>query len=494
MANLLDLPQETLLRLDAVVRAAPVIHGELLRRSFHRFVMEAWHVLEPSTKFQDNWHVRAICDHLEAVTKGDITRLIINIPPRFLKSNLVSVLWPCWTWANDPGKRFLTASYAKELATRDAVAARRLMESPWFKERFGFKFQFTSDQNVKTRYENNKRGYRVTTSVDAAVTGEGGDVILVDDPLNAKEGASEATKKACNTWWSESMTTRFNDPNTGAAVIIMQRLAQDDLTGYLLEQGGWDHLILPMRYEKANAKVTSIGYKDPRTKDGELLFPDRFDEEATKRLERELGSFGTAGQLQQRPSPRGGAMIKTEWLGEYKEIPIGGLTIMSLDAAKGGKEVAANAYHALTVWKLHEKLSYLLFVKRDRMGYPDLKKAMKMFGAKFKPNLVLIEDHSTGQALIQDLNVDTDFPYPIIAVAPETDKITRVSTESPYIEAGGLLLPKKDHEWKADYVTELTTFPASTYADQVDSTSQYLAWVRNRGTGVPIIVNVGGKR
>lgn len=487
--NLLELPRETLLRLDAVVRAAPVIEGELLRRDFHRFVLNAWQVLEPGTKFQDNWHVQAICDHLAAVERGEIRRLIINIPPRFLKSNLVSVLWPTWVWARNPSIRLLTASYAKDLATRDAVAARRVMESTWYKERYGHKFQFTSDQNVKTRYENNKRGYRVTTSVDASVTGEGGDILLVDDPLNAKEGVSEAAKKACRIWWSESMSTRYNDPNTGAAVIIMQRLASDDLTGYLLEQGGWEHLMLPMRYEPKRAKSTVIGFNDPRKKDGELLFPERFGEDAVKLLEKELGSYGTAGQLQQRPAPRGGGLVKLEWFGKYKVPPSDGIIVHSWDTSKGGKEIVANAYHAMGVFKLVKNKAYLLHVWRSKCTYPDLKRMVKSIALKYPPNLILIEDKSTGQSLIQDLKEDTT--YSIIAIEPHGDKIARMDAETPFIEAGGMFLPE-EASWLADYTEELTTFPASSQADQVDFTSQFLSWARSRMAN-PVFVNIGGK-
>lgn len=466
---------DTLLKIDAVVRAAPIIHGEYLRRSLHRFVKAAWHILEPGTPFQDNWHIEAICEHLEAVSRGEISRLIINMPPRFMKSMLVSVLWPCWTWINFPERRFLTGSYAKDLATRDAVQARRLMESVWFKERFGFKFRFTSDQNVKTRYVNDKLGHRVTTSVDAAATGEGGDILLVDDPINAKEANSQQARQSAITWWRETMSTRYNDPKTGAAVIVMQRLAEDDLTGYLLGEGGWEHLCFPMRYEKKHAKTTCLGFKDPRKKDGELLFPTRFDEKATQRLERELGTYATAGQLQQRPTPRGGGVLKSEWFGRYRVLPRIIKRRIYGDTAQ--KTAERNDFSVFELWGLGEDGKiYLIDMIRGKWEAHELDKKALDFWAKHKPydefkscalTKMKIEDKTSGTGLIQNLKKKG---IPVEGIPRTKDKLTRAYDGQPFLEAGLVVVPE-DAPFTSDLCEEVDKFTkddSHMHDDQID--------------------------
>ena len=466
---------DTLLKIDAVVRAAPIIHGEYLRRSLHRFVKAAWHILEPGTPFQDNWHIEAICEHLEAVSRGEISRLIINMPPRFMKSMLVSVLWPCWTWINFPERRFLTGSYAKDLATRDAVQARRLMESVWFKERFGFKFRFTSDQNVKTRYVNDKLGHRVTTSVDAAATGEGGDILLVDDPINAKEANSQQARQSAITWWRETMSTRYNDPKTGAAVIVMQRLAEDDLTGYLLGEGGWEHLCFPMRYEKKHAKTTCLGFKDPRKKDGELLFPTRFDEKATQRLERELGTYATAGQLQQRPTPRGGGVLKSEWFGRYRVLPRILKRRIYGDTAQ--KTAERNDFSVFECWGLGEDGKiYLIDMIRGKWEAHELDKKALDFWAKHKPydefkscplSKMKIEDKTSGTGLIQNLKKKG---IPVEGIPRTKDKLTRAYDGQPFLEAGLVVVPE-DAPFTSDLCEEVDKFTkddSHMHDDQID--------------------------
>lgn len=475
MSAVATMDHDTLLKIDAVVRAAPIIHGEYLRRKLHRFVKAAWPILEPGTPFQDNWHIESICDHLEAVSRGEITRLIINMPPRFMKSLLVSVLWPAWTWANFPERRFLTGSYAKDLATRDAVQARRLMESVWFKERFGFKFRFTSDQNVKTRYVNDKLGHRVTTSVDAAATGEGGDILVVDDPINAKEANSQQARQAAITWWRETMSTRYNDPKTGAAVIVMQRLAEDDLTGYLLGEGGWEHLCFPMRYEKKHAKTTCLGFKDPRKKDGELLFPDRFDETATARLERELGTYATAGQLQQRPTPRGGGVLKSEWFGRYRVLPKIVKRRIYGDTAQ--KTAERNDYSVFECWGLGEDGKiYLIDMIRGKWEAHELDKKALDFWSKHKPydefkscplTKMKIEDKTSGTGLIQNLKKKG---IPVEGIPRTKDKLTRAYDGQPFLEAGLVVVPE-DAPFTSDLCDETDKFTkddSHLHDDQID--------------------------
>src|SRR5215813_12383746 len=254
------------------------LDAEMASRSLREFVRQAWPIVEPSTPFVPGWHIDAIVEHLEAVTHGEIRNLLINVPPRHAKSLLVSVFWPTWEWVRAPERRWLYSSYAASLSIRDSVKCRRLIESPWYQQRWGERFALTSDQNTKGRFDNNRTGYRLTTSVGGAVTGEGGDRIVCDDPHNVQEAESDSIRKSTLEWFDVVMSTRMNDPKTAAKVVVMQRCHHQDLSGHLLEQGGFEHLRLPAEYE-APSCVTSIGWSDPRTEHGELLWPARFGPE-----------------------------------------------------------------------------------------------------------------------------------------------------------------------------------------------------------------------
>src|SRR5262245_24549058 len=225
------------------------IDREFASRSLCEFVRQAWIVVEPATPFVTGWHIDAVIEHLEAVSKGQIRSLLINIPPRHMKSLLVSVFWPAWEWIRWPERRWLYSSYAATLSIRDSVKCRRLIESPWYQQNWGNVFALTSDQNTKGRFDNDRSGYRLSTSVGGAATGEGGDRIVCDDPHNVQEAESDSIRKATLDWWDVVMSTRVNDPKTSAKVVVMQRCHQQDLAGHLIEQGGWEHLVLPAEYE-----------------------------------------------------------------------------------------------------------------------------------------------------------------------------------------------------------------------------------------------------
>jgi hypothetical protein len=244
--------------------------AEKYRRSLREFTKAAWPTIEPGVDFQNNWHIDAISDHLEAVVNGDIKRLIINVPPRHMKSISVAVAMPAWTWVSQPHKKFLYASYAASLSIRDSTKCRRLIDSPWYKAHFGDKFRLTDDQNQKQRFENDKTGYRIATSVGGALTGDGGDIICIDDPHNVVDSDSSKVREGVLEWWDQAMQTRLNDPRTGAFIIIMQRVHEQDLTGHVLaNQLGdeWSHLCLPARYEIGHptpSRVAAWIYRSPQ--------------------------------------------------------------------------------------------------------------------------------------------------------------------------------------------------------------------------------------
>jgi len=295
----------------------------LCEKSFFEFVTEAWKVIEPGTSFVDSWHVRAICDHLEACTRGQIRRLVINVPPRCMKSRLVSVFWPAWSWLARPHSRWLFASYSQHLSLRDSLHCRDVIQSPWYQRNWGRHFMLREDQNQKNRFDNNRTGFRLATSPAGLGTGEGGDFIVADDPHNVATAESDTQRKSVLRWWDQSMSTRGNDPRTVCHVVVMQRLHEADLAGHLLEQGGYEHLCLPMEFESDRRCVTSLGWRDPRSRDGALLCPQRFPREEVDELKKRLGLYGGAGQLQQRPAPLEGGLFRRAWFQIVPLSPVG---------------------------------------------------------------------------------------------------------------------------------------------------------------------------
>lgn len=298
-----------------------VIDAELARRSLREFVRQAWPHVEPATPFVPGWHLDAIADHLQAVTEGHIRQLLITMPPRHMKSISVGVMWPAWEWTARPERRHMVTSYALSLAIRDTMRTRRLLESPWYQARWGRVVQLAGDQNTKGRYDNTAGGYRIAGSVGSGVTGEGGDCVVCDDPISVADAHSDTIRQTALDWWDQTMSTRLNDPKTGARVIVMQRTHERDLAGHVLEQGGYEHLNLPAEYEPSRRSTTCIGFADPRTVEGELLHPDRFGHADIDALKTALGSYAASGQLQQRPAPAGGGMFKREWFRVVDSAP-----------------------------------------------------------------------------------------------------------------------------------------------------------------------------
>lgn len=458
------------------------LRAERTRRaeqSLLEFCRQGWRVLEPATTFIDGWHLAAVCEHLEAVTRGQINRLLINMPPRHMKSLAVSVFWPAWVWAREPQRRFIFASYARSLSVRDSLKCRRLITSPWYQERWVNRFTLAGDQNAKDRFENNRTGFRLATSVGGQATGEGGDCIIADDPHNAREAMSEKKRSAVAEWWDQAMSTRCNDPSTGALVIVMQRLHEQDLSGHVLQQGGYVHLKLPAAWEDDNGKgrifssapaALGIRVEDPRTEEGQPLWPERFNAAALARLQTALGSWGAAGQLQQRPAPASGGIFKRSWWQRFRTPPQKGLTIQSWDTAF--KTGATNAYSVGQTWRAGEDGYYLLDQIRDRLEYPELRRALMTYYEQWRPDAVLVEDKASGQSLVQELKRSTRLPLVPVAVA-EGDKAMRAHTVSPLVEGGKVFLPM-EASWLEEFLDETSRFPNSAYADQTDAMTQAL--------------------
>lgn len=442
--------------------------------SLHSFTKLMWHIVEPKQPFVDNWHIRAITEHLQAVSDQQIQELIISVPPRHMKSIAVCVMWPAWEWLKNPEKRWIFGSYAQNLSVRDSIKCRRLIESPIYKSTFNPNWKLSSDQNQKTRFNNTSTGYRIATSVGGAGTGEGGDFIVVDDPMKATDAESETQRQNVIDWWDNEMSTRGNDPKTAAKVIIMQRLHQNDLAGHCAKQGGYDILRLPAEFDE-RPSITSIGWSDPRKNKGDLLWPERFDKKTLDKLKSKLGSRGTASQLQQDPKAAEDGLFKRKWWKSYKQLPAKGQwkrVVQFWDTAQ--KPGISNDYSVCATWLETDTGYYLLDLFRDKLEYPQLKWAIKTQAAKWNSNAIQIEDKGSGISLIQDLRQETTLP--IIAYNPgQTDKQNRAAAATPTVEAGNCYLPEVA-PWVEDYIKEHEQFPDGDHDDQVDTTSQMVEY------------------
>lgn len=456
-------------------------------RKLHTFLKHyAWPVLQPGTQFVDNWHIGAICEHLEAVKMGQIRRLLINMPFRMLKSTIVSQAFPAWEWIDAPHLQYLSASYAKDVATRDAVDSRRIIESWQYQLAWGDRFEMTSDQNVKTRYENDKRGSRVVTATDAAGTGFGGNRIIVDDPVSALEADSEVARNTSIEWWKGTASTRLNNPQEDAIIATHQRLHQNDLTGYILaEERGWEHLVLPMRYDPELRKTTSIGFQDPRSKFGQLLCPDRLNEDTVQEMEHRLGSYHTAAQLQQNPVGREGSIFgRGDW--NFYFVPpeqqaqsmdeIIWSWDMTFKDTKGSDKVSGLAIGRKGADK------YLLWRVNDQLSFSKSKTAVENERQRFikRTIAILIEDKANGPAIIDALKESVPALTPI---TPQGGKIARAYAVQPQHEAGNFYLPSPTmpgFEWVNAWMDLFAAFPGVPNDDDVDAWTQGVTWFTSR--------------
>ena len=456
----------------------------LVIENFYTFIKKFWHVIEPGTVFKDGWHVHAICLHLSAVTEFKIPKLIVNIPPRHMKSIIISAMWPAWVWLKYPHRKFIYASYSQSLALQDSVKTRDIILSSEYQRLISGAWELREDANLKSEFQNTKGGVRVATSVGGTLTGKGGDYLVADDPQSATEAHSEAIREEANRWWGEVMSSRANDPNQVGRVVIQQRLHESDLTGTLLKKGGYQHLVLPAVYE-SNSKIksdTALNFKDPRTKDGELLWPERFDKKAIDELKIDMGSLASSGQLQQDPKPADGGMFKRKWWKWYREIPPDVEQIVQFwDCAQ--KPGVTNDYSVCATWAKTSTGFYMLDLWREKVEAPDLERAVKTNFSKHNANAVVIEDKSSGSSLIQTLLRETDLP--VIPYDPgRLDKITRASAVTPKVESGRCFL-KETIDGIEDFLLEHEKFPSAAHDDTVDTTSMMIEYFSMRGTSRP---------
>ncbi len=437
--------------------------------SFPLFIRRVVATTSPGAKYAHNWHIDAIAEYLEACARGDIRRLIINIPPRMLKSSIVSVAWPAWLLGHDARARLMVASYAQSLSTKHSTDCRHVMQSSWYKRVFPAT-QLSADQNEKDKFVTTARGHRLAVSVGGSAIGEGGNILIADDPLNPLQANQRSTRDTANAWFEQSFATRLDNKLRGAIVIVMQRLHAEDLSGHLLRKGGWEHLCLPAIAPKKH--VVTLGNFRFERSEGAALQEAREPVELLEATRREMGSANFAAQYQQAPLAEESTLIQRDWFGRFDVLPHGKV-VQSWDT--GIKAGAGHDASACATFVQYEGMHALIDMVQVRMEYPELKRLMRAQAEKFAPEAILVEDKASGQSLLQDLRRETQLP--LIAQLPKGDKFARLQRVSPLIEAGKILLPKQA-PWLADFETQLLDFPDGAHDDMVDAFSQYLNWLR----------------
>ena len=443
----------------------------ILRTDFPSFVEKVFNTLCPGQTFVPAWYLDAIAYQLDRVRRGEVCRLIINLPPRSLKSIMASVAFPAFVLGHDPTRQIICASYSNDLAGKFSNDFRAVLGSGWYRAAFpATRISRTKDSESEVALT--RRGFRLATSVGGTLTGRGGDIIIIDDPLKPLDADSELRRGAANDWFSNTLLSRLNNKRDGAIIVVMQRVHMDDLTGFLLGQSDeWEVLSLPAIAESDEQIALAPGRFHQR-RVGDVLSPAREPLEEIENTKRQVGSGVFSAQYQQAPVPPGGAMIKRAWLKYYTSLPeIQGrpYIIQSWDtAAKGGPE---NDWSVCTTWvHINGTLWYLRDVWRGRVDYPTLKAKVKELAQEFGADEVLMEDAGSGTFLVQELKGKV---RGLIPVKPDRDKQTRMAAASAKIEAGQVFL-LEGASWIADLEAELLAFPGSRYDDQVDSVSQAL--------------------
>jgi predicted phage terminase large subunit-like protein len=451
-------------------------------RSFRAYLEQAWPVLEPARPFLPNWHIDLIAEYLEAVTAGDITHLLINVPPRYMKSLLVSVLWPTWEWIVAPSLRFIFTSYSEALSLKHSVDRRTLLQSDWFRARWGHLVQLSSDQNVKGEFKNTQEGVMIATSTGGSITGKGGDRIIVDDPHNPTQAESDVQREAALDYFRRTLSTRLDDKKRGAMVVVMQRLHEGDLSA-LCQELGFVHVSLPVEAETRTSVVFPRSGRILTREPGDILWPAREDHAELIRQRQLLGSAAFEGQYQQRPAPAGGLIFQPEWFKFFNELPEVDRIAISWDMSF--KDKAGSDYVVGLVAVQHGADIYLLDRVKGRWGFVESCRQVQALAKQYPHASILIEDAANGPAIIDTLKHTVPG---VIAVHPEGGKLARAQAIAPRVEAGNIYLPNPrphgtlvpEREWVDDFIHQFRVFPHGAHDDDVDALSQLLVRWRKR--------------
>ena len=448
--------------------ASSMVHvNAACRKDLVSFVRKMFYVLNPSATFHMNWHICRIAYVLEQVRLGKIKRLIITVPPRSLKSIMCSVAFPAFALGHDPSKRVIVASYSADLAIKHGNDFRTLVNSAQYHAIFPG-MGISAMKNTQTEVVTTLNGFRLALSVDGTLTGRGGDIIIIDDPIAALAALSQKAREHVLDWYFNTLLSRLDDKQNGAIVLVMQRLHEDDLAGVLLRGSDeWTVASLPAIAEDDEEIPIGNGQVHFR-RAGDVLHPEREPREVLDSLRAQLGPEIYSAQYQQRPVPPGGGTIKRTWVRRYDQLPQSGQVIQSWDVAnKQGEE---NDYSVCTTWRVHEKKYYLIDVLRGRFDFPTLKRKVSEQAKLHKPSQILIEDAGFGTALVQEFKTTH---FSVVAVKPEYDKKIRMAIQAAKFENGQVFFPK-EAAWLRDLEDELFAFPNGRHDDQVDSISQAL--------------------
>ncbi len=467
----------------ASVKAA--LQREKAERYLPEFIKQAWPVIEPGTRYVDSWHIHLIGEYLQAVNEGQIKRLIINIPPRYMKSIETTVCYPAWTWIKSPEKRFIKVSYSDSLSRKHNILSRDIIRSPWYQSNWGDRFDLKDDVNRQNEFQNNHHGVMQSTSVGGSITGDGGDVIIVDDPQNPLMANSETERQNSINFFKNTLQTRLNDPKKGVFIVIMQRLHESDLTGYILsEQLGYEHLCLPAEAEKRTVIHFPISGKEIIREEGDILNSERFDKQTLDGLKKSMGSVQYAGQFQQTPAPAEGVIFKREWLQNFYATAPNTHDIQSWDMAFTKSEGSAKV--AGFVMGRHGSGIYLKDLVNDKMSFTESVTAVRTLSGKWpKARAKVIENKANGPAIVDLLK--KEIPG-MVEFNPKGSKEERAISVTPYFEAGNIFLPDpKTHPWVDDLIRDLLIFPKGTYKDAVDALVQGILYLMDKPaiTGPP---------
>lgn len=490
----------------------------LSEQSLSHFVELAWSQVEPNT-FIPNWHLELICRELEKVTEGEVSDLLINIPPGCAKSLITCVFWPAWVWGPRgwPSSKWFFASYSDELTTRDSIRRRNLMTSQWYQSKWGDRVQLNKDQNLKTRYGNSAGGEMMSSSVGGAGLGEHPAFLVVDDPSKTKEAESEKERENVKMWWQNTVVTRGLLKNS-RRVVVMQRLHRDDLSGVIIDSGRAKHICLPMFFEVNHPNRCP---DDPRTKEGELLWPAAFTPARIKQITGTMPVSTQAGQLQQRPTAAGGGNFKQSWfryykdMGEYYELtypttedrPQKTRRVLKRHCWRFGiadtalTENEQNDPTAVAIVDVERREggeSCIFFV--DVLNFyaeaPEVKKILQNLLVKYNLLFIGVEDTLDGKHIIQQFK---KAGLPIRSIKTDgKDKVFRaiplsidMENESIWFKAGA--------EWLQKFESQLLMFPNDTHDDMVDVAAHACNAARNKDFSTPdkqvgVAVKINGQK
>ena len=444
------------------------IKKELARRSFREFVRQAWPIIEPGTPLVWGWVVDAICEHLEAVTNGDIKRLVINVPPGTMKSKLTSVLWPTWSWLHKSHYKFLSASYALSLAERNNVEARRILQSDWYSKSFGI--GISPEEGGKVNFSTDKLGVMRAISVGGATTGYRGDTFLIDDPHDVSKADSDAKRSEAVQWFVESAQTRLNSLVDSSIVVVMQRVHEEDVTSVALDMG-YEHLCIPMRWDESVRRTTSIGWTDPRKVDNDLMWPERFPLAELDQLEKNMGAYAVASQMQQRPAPRKGGLFAVDNIKVIDDLPDEPLVAVRAWDLAASEGAGAYSVGVLMYYAKQSEQFIIGDVKRAQLGAGGVRKMIEDTADQDGPMVQIMLPQDPGQAgksQVEDY-IHMLAGFNAKAEAQSGDKVTRANPLSAQIEIGRVSVLQR--VWTKPLLDEMRFFPKGKFKDQVDASA-----------------------